>query len=130
MRHIKISRNRQGMVVVDVTRDAEGLLDRLAELHSSEPDIVEDVLGALGAALRFRERAQAEGDDTRATLASAQADAAREELVARMTAVSTDGMQPVTAELARQDAVALAAELTRAAGPHPLKPVAQMRGAA
>lgn len=113
MRHIKASRNRRGLVEIDVTRDAEGLLDRLAELHSSDPDIVDDLLGVLGAALRFRERAQADGDDRRAMLASAQADAARDELVACMTG---GGMEPVTAELARQDAVALAVELTDAAG--------------
>lgn len=122
MRHIKASRNRRGLVEVDVTRDAEGILDRLADLHVSNPDLVDDLLLSLGCALRFRETAQADGDDARATLAAAQADAAREELTAHMAA---DHMEPVTAELSRQDAVELAAELHNAAGV-----ARQIRGAA
>ncbi|MFJ3949039.1 hypothetical protein ACIPXV_03070 [Streptomyces libani] len=122
MRHIKASRNRRGLVEVDVTRDAEGILDRLADLHVSNPDLVDDLLLTLGCALRFRESAQADGDDMRATLAAAQADAAREELTAYMAA---DNPPPVTAELSRQEAVELAAELHNAAGV-----VRQMRGAA
>ncbi|WP_030992177.1 hypothetical protein [Streptomyces sp. NRRL S-1813] len=122
MRHIKASRNRRGLVEVDVTRDAEGILDRLADLHVSNPDLVDDLLLALGCALRFREKAQADGDDTGATLAAAQADAAREELTAHMAA---DHMEPVTAEMSRQDAVDLAAELHIAASV-----ARQIRGAA
>ncbi|MCR8574735.1 hypothetical protein [Streptomyces sp. Isolate_219] len=110
------------MVEVDVTRDAEGLLDRLADLHSSNPDLVDDLLLALGCALRFRDASRAEGDDARATLAASQADAARDELVAYMAA---DNPPPVTAELSRQEAVELAAELHNAAGV-----IRQMRGAA
>ena len=116
MRHITVRPNGRGMVTVDVTRDAEGILDRVAALHSAEPDLVDDLLGALGSALAFRDRSRGEGDDRRATLAAAQADAAREELTARMAA---DNPPPVTAELSRQDAIALARDLTAAAGPHP-----------
>lgn len=122
MRHIKASRNSRGLVDLDVTRDSEGLLDRLADLHVSNPDLVDDLLLTLGCALRFRESAEADGDDTRATLAAAQADAAREELAAYMAA---DNPPPVTTELSRQEAVELAAELHNAAGV-----VRQMRGAA
>ncbi|MFG2826046.1 hypothetical protein ACGFWI_00960 [Streptomyces sp. NPDC048434] len=127
MRHITVRRTPYGMVELDLTRDAEALLDRLAELHGTDPTIVDDLLGALGSALAFRDRSRQEDDDTRATLAAAQADAARDELVARMAAVHADGMRPVVAELARQDAVALARELTAAASPHPVQSV---RGAA
>ena len=116
MRHITVRPTGRGMVAVDVTRDAEGLLDRLAALHSADPDIVDDLLGALGSALAFRDRSRADGDGTRATLAAAQAVAARDELGARMAAA---GSSPVVAELSRQDAIALARDLTAAAGPHP-----------
>lgn len=122
MRHIKASRNSRGLVDLDVTRDSEGLLDRLADLHVINPDLVDDLLLTLGCALRFRESAQADGDDTRATLAAAQADAARKELTAYMAA---DNPPPVTAELSRQEAVELAAELHNAAGV-----ARQIRGAA
>ncbi|WP_431999267.1 hypothetical protein [Streptomyces sioyaensis] len=127
MRHIKIRRTPTGLVEVDVTRDAEGLLDRLAELHGTDPDIVEDLLVQLGTALQFRDRAREEGHETRATLGAAQADAARDELVARMGAVHSDGMPPVTVEIAPADALSLASELTAAAGP---RPAGLMRGAA
>lgn len=127
MRHIKIKRTPAGMVEVDVTRDAEGLLDRLAELHGTDPDIVEDLLGELGSALRFRDCAREDGYETGATLGAAQADAAREELAARMAAVHADGMPPVVAELSPADALGLASELTAAAGP---RPAGLMRGVA
>lgn len=121
MRHIKVLPNGRGMVEVDVTRDAEGLLDRLAVLHSTNPDLVDDLLLALGSALQFRNASRAEGDDARATLAAAQADGARDELVAYMAA---DNPPPVMAELSRREAVELAAELQHAAGAR------QIRGAA
>jgi hypothetical protein len=122
MRHIKARRNRRGLVEIDVTRDAEGLLDRLAVLHSSNPDLVDDLLLELGTALQFREKARSEGDDRLRTLAAAQADAARDQLTAYMAA---DNPPPVAAELSRQEAVELAAELHDAAGV-----ARQIRGAA
>ncbi|WP_129293174.1 hypothetical protein [Streptomyces lydicus] len=120
MRPIAVRRNRQGMVVLDVTAAAEVLLERLADLHIETPDLVDDLLTQLGAAVRFRDAAAAERDSSRAAVATAQVDGLRQELLAYIAAATDSVVGLVTARLARADAVALAAELTAAAGPHPL----------
>lgn len=69
------------------------MLDRLAELHGADQDIVDDLHSVLGSVLRFRDRSRAEGDDTRATLAAARSDAARYELAARMPSACAAAMR-------------------------------------
>ncbi|MGW3570176.1 hypothetical protein ACWDSL_41000 [Streptomyces sp. NPDC000941] len=118
---------RAGVVEVDVTCAAEGMLDRLADAWLDQPDLIEDLVIRLGSALRFREAAAADGDQQHAALAASQAKECREELVGHMAAVRPEGLELVTVHLPRPDALDLTEELTRAAGPAPGQ---RIRGAA
>ncbi|MFB7285490.1 hypothetical protein [Actinacidiphila glaucinigra] len=112
MRHItaKPTKDRTG-VEVDITRDAEAMLDQVARLFVDNPDVAEDILNRLGSTLRLRDNLKAEGNDS--DFADAHADAIRDELLATMEAFEVSA--PVTVRLSATEAADLAAETQAAA---------------
>lgn len=114
MRHItaKTTSDRHG-VEVDITRDAELMLDQVARAFLLDPDSVEDVLTRLGSALFKRDEMREQGDDTRREWAAAHADAARHELVVGMIAAEVTA--PITVRLSPTEAGELADEVSASA---------------
>lgn len=100
-------------VEVDVSRDAEPLLDQVAALFALDPDGAEELLLRLGEAVRLRQTARTDGDDTLADRADAQADSIREELLVEMAAAEVAA--PITVRLSAVEAVELSGELSGSA---------------
>lgn len=121
MKHVtaRTTRDRTG-VEVDISRDAEPLLDQVADLFALDPDGAEELLLRLGEAVRLRRSARTDGDDALADRASAQADCIREELLVEM--VAAEVAAPLTVRLSAVEAVELSDELSGSAAGTVLPP--------
>ncbi|MFJ4990020.1 hypothetical protein ACIP9H_40270 [Streptomyces sp. NPDC088732] len=109
-------------VELDISRDAERILDQVAALFSADPDRAEDILVRLGSAVGHRDDARAEGEDARADFAGSLADSLRDELLHAMGEVGAH--HPVTVRLSANEAADLADE-TRAAADRTVMPPAR-----